>query len=106
MSLHLVPTEDYDSGRMHQRWIPLLRSSIAIIVILSLSLVLVHWHEDKAGQDCGLCAAQQMPGLQGSAAVLLAAPILHEWRFITRDNAQESSKATRLHFGRAPPVLS
>jgi hypothetical protein len=91
---------------MLQRWIPLLRSSIAIIVILSLSTVLVHWHEDKAGQDCGLCAAQQMPGLHGSTGVLLAAPILHEWRYVTRDNAPESTITPLSHFGRAPPVLS
>ena len=91
---------------MLQRWIPLLRSSIAIIVILSLSTVLVHWHEDKAGQDCGLCAAQQMPGLHGSTGVLPAIPTLHEWRHVTRDNAPESAITPLSHLGRAPPVLS
>jgi hypothetical protein len=91
---------------MHQRWIPLLRISIAILVILSLSTVLVHWHEDKAGQDCGLCAAQHMPGLQSTTGVLLVIPALHEWRFIAQDDAQESAITTLVHFGRAPPVLS
>lgn len=91
---------------MHQRWIPLLRISIAILVILSLSTVLVHWHEDKAGQDCGLCAAQQMPGMQSATGVLLVGPALHEWRFVAQDNAQESAIITLVHFGRAPPVLS
>jgi hypothetical protein len=91
---------------MLQRWIPLLRSSIAIIVLLSLSTVLVHWHEDKAGQDCGLCAAQQMPGLQSTTGALLAVPTMHEWRYVTQVNAEESADTTLLHFGRAPPVLS
>ena len=91
---------------MLQRWIPVLRTSIAIIVILSLCTVLVHWHEDKAGQDCGLCAAQQMPGLHSSTGVLLVVPTMHEWRYVARDSAPESAITPLSHFGRAPPVLS
>jgi hypothetical protein len=88
---------------MSRRWIPVLRSSIAILVLLSLSFVLVHWHPEKSNQDCGLCYAHQMPGLQGSGHFLVAAPNLYEWRLISSAPILESRAFVPAHPGRAPP---
>jgi hypothetical protein len=90
---------------MRRRGNSLLRSSIAILILLSLATVLVHWHEDKPGQDCGLCAAQQMPGLQAGTSTLLTLPVLHESRFVLQDQVQESVGELPLHSGRAPPTV-
>ena len=90
---------------MLRRWLPLLRSSIAILVVLSLAIVLVHWHEDKAGQDCGLCAAHQMPGLQSATGILFGSPTMHEWRYLMLEQTQDAVSISLSHAGRAPPAV-
>ena len=90
---------------MHPHWRQILRGSITILVLVSLSLVFVHWHEDKPGQDCGLCYAHQMPGLENAADPLLSVPQLAEWRFAVPAEILESSAFVTAHPGRAPPRL-
>jgi len=80
-----------------------LRSTIAILVLLSLSLVTVHWHDDKQGQDCGLCYAHQMPGLQGTDTPLIAVPEISEWRSAVSEQVLVSNAFVPSHPGRAPP---
>jgi len=88
---------------MVRRWNPLLRSSIAILIVLGLSLVLVHWHPEKAGQECGLCTAHQMPGLQSTTVLLLATPGISEWRPRAIEQLIVFSVSIPSHAERAPP---
>jgi hypothetical protein len=81
----------------------LLRSFIAVLLILGLSLVLVHWHPEKSGQDCGLCVAHQMPGLQSSAVPFVESPGVYEWYAVLSEQILISSAFVPSHAGRAPP---
>jgi hypothetical protein len=89
---------------MIRRWQPVARSTIAILLLLSLSVVFVHWHQDKTGRDCGLCYAHQMPGLQNAAEPLPAVPRVTEWRLVVPEAVLESSAFVLSHSGRAPPL--
>jgi hypothetical protein len=80
-----------------------LRSTIAILLLVSLTIVSVHWHDDKPGQDCGLCYAHQMPGLQGTGASLLVIPGIYEWRSAVSEQVLVSNAFVPSHPGRAPP---
>jgi len=88
---------------MSRRWLPVLRSSVAILLLLSLSFVLVHWHPDKSSQDCGLCYAHQMPGLQSAGHYLIAAPNLYVSRLTLSVPVFDSNAYVPAHPGRAPP---
>jgi len=83
--------------------LPLLRSTLAILMVLSLTLVLVHWHQEKPGQDCGLCYAHQMSGLHAATGPLLTIPKVSEWRRANSQQILESSAFVPAHPGRAPP---
>ena len=100
--MHYRLQEDYDRGSMNRRWLPI-RTALAILLVLSLSLVLIHAHQDGPGQDCGLCYAQHMPGIQSAATNLLAAPALYEWRTASEAPSLESHAFFPAHPGRAPP---
>ena len=89
---------------MIRRRLPLLRSTLAILMVLSLTLVLVHWHQERPGQDCGLCYAHQMPGLDGAAGPLLAIPEVSECPSANFESVLESSAFVPAHPGRAPPL--
>ena len=105
LRLHPTGTGDYDNSHMVRHWQPLFRSSVAILLLLSLSFVLVHWHEDnKPGQDCGLCYAHQMPGLQSAAKPLLIVPRITEWRSAVPEAVLEFNAFVLSHSGRAPPL--
>jgi hypothetical protein len=80
-----------------------LRSTIAILLLLNLFVVTVHWHDDRQGQDCGLCYAHQMPGLQGTGAPLLAVPGISERRSAVSEQVLVSNAFVPSHPGRAPP---
>jgi hypothetical protein len=101
--LHPSWTEDYDTQHMDRRWLPVLRSSVAVLVLLSLSFVLVHWHPDKSSQDCGLCYAHQMPGLQIAGHSLVTGPNLYVWRLTSCAPVFDSHAFVPAHPGRAPP---
>jgi hypothetical protein len=88
---------------MNRRAQLVLRSTIAILLLLSLSVVTVHWHDDKQGQDCGLCYAHQMPGLQGTDTPLLAVPGISERRSAVSEQVLVSTAFVPSHPGRAPP---
>jgi hypothetical protein len=88
---------------MSRRWLPVLRSSVAILVLLSLSFVLVHWHPEKSSQNCGLCYAHQMPGLQSAGHSLISAPNLDGWRIPLTAPVFDSNAFVPGHPGRAPP---
>jgi hypothetical protein len=90
---------------MSRRWFSI-RAIAAVLLILSLSLVMIHWHQEGAGQDCGLCATHQMAGLEGTAQVAPAAPQRIEWRYHTESASSESSAFIPAHPGRAPPASS
>lgn len=94
----------YDRPRMMFRRAQFLRGCFAILLILGLMLVLVHWHQDRAGQDCGLCYAHQLAGLQVSAEHGLTAPNVSQWRSSVRERISESDAFAPAHPGRAPPV--
>ena len=102
--LHIPRTGDYHCDRMTRGSQRLLRSSIAILVLFSMAFVLVHWHEEKPGQDCGLCYAHQMPGLQDAKAPLLAGPGAYEWRSAASEQVLVSHAFVPSHPGRAPPL--
>jgi hypothetical protein len=101
--LHLLRPEDYDGPRMSQRTQTLLRGSIAILLLFSLAVVLVHWHDDRPGQDCGLCYAHQMPGLQSATSPMLGVPEASESRLTDTEQILVSSAFVPSHPGRAPP---
>jgi hypothetical protein len=100
-----LPREGYDHGSMNRRWLPF-RAALAILVVLSLSLVLIHWHQDSPGQDCGLCATQHMPTLQSTPQGVATEPVVFEWWHSTESPASESSAFLPAHPGRAPPSIS
>ena len=76
---------------------------MALLLLLSLSLVLIHQHPDGAGKDCGLCDVQRTPGLHSTSEHLLATPALYEWRSAAEEPSLESSSFVPTHRGRAPP---
>jgi len=80
-----------------------LRSTIAILLLISLTVVMVHWHDDKQGQDCGLCYAHQMTGLQSTDAPLLYVPEVAEGRAAVSEQVLVSNAFVPSHPGRAPP---
>ena len=100
--MYFPPHEDYDPKRMNRRWHSF-RAGLAILLVLSLSLVLIHWHQETPGQDCGLCAAQQMPGIQSTTTNLLALPAIYGWRAVAQEPSLESNAFVPAHPGRAPP---
>ena len=89
--------------RMTRRAQLVLRSTIAILLLFSLTIVTVHWHDDKQGQDCGLCYAHQMPGLQGTDVPLLAIPESAEPHAPVSEQILVSNAFVPSHPGRAPP---
>jgi hypothetical protein len=90
---------------MSRRWFSI-RAVAALLLILSLSLVMIHWHQEGNGQDCGLCATHQMPGLKGTAQIVPTAPQIFEWRSVTESVLSESSTFVPANPGRAPPSVS
>lgn len=88
---------------MNRRWLSI-RTVIALLLVLSLSLVLLHSHPDGPGQqDCGLCYAQHMPGMQAATTNLLVSPALYERRGAAEEPSLESDEFFQAHRGRAPP---
>ena len=55
------------------------RVFVALVLVASLSLILVHSHRDARGQDCGLCSVQQMPGLEHVSSAFSFVPAPEEW---------------------------
>ena len=88
---------------MNRRAQLVLRSTIALLLLLSLTVVTVHWHDDKQGRDCGLCYAHQMPGLQGTDVPLLTFPGVSERRSPVSEQVLVSHAFVPSHPGRAPP---
>ena len=87
---------------MSRRWFSI-RALAAVLLVLSLSLVMIHWHQEGTGQDCGLCAAHQMPGLEGTAQAAPATPQVVELRPHAGPVQFESNAFVPAHPGRAPP---
>jgi len=90
---------------MTRPWARLLRISLAVFLVLSVCLVLVHWHTERASQDCGICAAHHMPGLQSSAAPTLSAPGFYAGSARTLDSISVAQTFVSSHSGRAPPAF-
>lgn len=91
---------------MNQHWRNLARwgrLALAVLLVVSLTVIVVHWHQDARGQDCGLCNAQQMPSLLGSVGNLLIVPVSQEWITPVREVIPVYSEVVRLQRGRAPP---
>ena len=91
---------------MTRPWARLLRISLAVFLVMSVCLVLVHWHIERANQDCGICAAHHMPGLQSSAAPIISAPDSYAGNARTVDLASVVQTFVPSHPGRAPPASS
>jgi len=87
---------------MTRRWFHL-RALTALVLLLSLSVIMIHWHQEGAGQDCGLCYTHQMPGLRTESHAPVIAPRVLEWRFLSAEPASESQAFVPAHPGRAPP---
>jgi len=82
------------------------RTAFALLLVASLSLILVHWHLDSRGQDCGVCHAQQMPRLENATKVLAPVPPTQEWIERTAQAANFHSGFVPTQPGRAPPQNS
>jgi hypothetical protein len=76
----------------------------AILLAVSLSTILVHWHQDSRGQDCNLCHVQEMSGIQSPQADLLAAPTADKWTSIVHELVYNDGVILAAPHGRAPPV--
>ncbi len=96
---------DYHSTDVNRGRFPI-RALVAVVLLISLSLVMIHWHQEGAGQDCGLCAAQHMPGLQSATQSITALPQVLEWRHSTEAPSPEFTAFLPAHPGRAPPSFS
>jgi len=81
------------------------RAALALLLVASLTIVLVHWHRDSRGPDCGLCTAQHMPTLQSPAGNLLIVPVAPEWLDVADEAAPTYSGVVLLQLGRAPPQV-
>jgi hypothetical protein len=90
---------------MNRHWRPFGRAALALLVVASLMIVVVHWHRDSRGLDCGLCAVQHMPTLQSPTGNLLIVPTTLGWMDVTDKVASIYSGAVLLYRGRAPPSV-
>ena len=96
---------DYDVLTMNQYWRTYGRAALALLLVASLTIIVIHWHRDSRGQDCGLCTVQQMPTLQSPAGNVVVAPITQEWAGIAYKSAPILTRVTLLQSGRAPPHI-
>jgi hypothetical protein len=76
---------------------------VALLLVASLSLILVHWHRDSRGQDCGLCSVQQMPGLGHVSSEFSFVPAPEEWAEALDSGDPVPSGFVSVLPGRAPP---
>jgi hypothetical protein len=67
-------------------------------------MILVHQHREGIGKDCGLCYAQQLPGLHDTVENPLATPAMSGSRSATQEPSLESIAFVAAHPGRAPPI--
>jgi hypothetical protein len=88
---------------MNGHWRTFSRAALALLLVASLTVVLVHWHRDSRGQDCGLCSVQHMPTLQSPAGNLLSVPTTREWMDVVDESNPPFSGVVLLQHGRAPP---
>jgi hypothetical protein len=90
---------------MNRHWRTFGRAALALLFVASLTIVLVHWHRDSRGQDCGLCTVLHMPTLQGPAGNLLPVPTAQEWMDVVVEVTPIYSGVVLLQRGRAPPQV-
>jgi hypothetical protein len=89
---------------MNQHWRTLGRAALALVLVASLTFVLVHWHRDSRGQDCGICNVQHMPTLQTPTGNILVIPANQEWKDFVFEIAPSYPGFVPTQPGRAPPV--
>ena len=90
---------------MNQYWRTYGRAALALLLVASLTIIVIHWHRDSRGQDCGLCTVQQMPTLQSPSGNVLVAPITREWAGVDIQPDSLHSEVVLLQSGRAPPRI-
>ena len=77
--------------------------ALSVLLVVSLTIIVVHWHQDARGPDCGLCNVQQMSSLVSSAGSLLIVPVSREWITPVREVTPVYSEIVLVRQGRAPP---
>jgi hypothetical protein len=88
---------------MNQHWRTFGRAALALVLVACLTFVLVHWHRDSRGQDCGLCSVQHMPTLQTSTANILVIPANQKRTELVYEIVPPYSGFVPVLPGRAPP---
>jgi hypothetical protein len=89
---------------MSLHWRAYSRVFFAIVLVLSLASVLVHWHPEVRGQDCGLCHVQQMPGLKATTENPVGAPLSRPAVYSVPQTFSNYNTSVVVHSGRAPPA--
>ena len=90
---------------MNPYWRTFGRAALALLLVASLTIIVIHWHRDSRGQDCGLCTVQQMPTLQSPSGNVVEAPITREWAGPVVQPVSLHSEVVLLKSGRAPPQI-
>jgi hypothetical protein len=90
---------------MNHYWRTYGRAALALLLVASLTIIVIHWHRDSRGQDCGLCAVQHMPTLQSPDGNILVPPTIQEWADLLTEVALIYSGIVLLESGRAPPQV-
>jgi hypothetical protein len=100
-----ISTPNYDAFTMNHYWRTYGRAALALLLVASLTIIVIHWHRDSRGQDCGLCAAQHLPTLQSPAGKVLVAPTTQEWVDFLLEVTLIHSGIVLFESGRAPPQV-
>jgi hypothetical protein len=90
---------------MNRYWRTYGRAALALLLVVSLTVIVIHWHRDSRGQECGLCTVQQMPTLQSPTGNVLIGPTTQEWAGVFSKPAFVYSQVVLLESGRAPPQV-
>jgi hypothetical protein len=96
-------TPEYDCFTMNRHWRTFGRAALALVLVASLTFVLVHWHRDSRGQDCGLCSVQHMPTLQTPTGNIFVIPANRERTDFIHEIVPTYSGFIPVLPGRAPP---
>jgi hypothetical protein len=86
-------------------WRTYRRAALALLLVASLTVIVIHWHRDSRGQECGLCTVQQMPTVQSPTGNVLIVPTTEEWARVFTRPASVHSGVVLLESGRAPPQV-
>jgi len=93
----------YDVGTMNQYWRTYGRAALALLLVASLTIIVIHWHRDSRGQDCGVCTVQHMPALQSPTGNIVAVPATREWAGSQYEPVPTRTGVVLRESGRAPP---